>query len=163
MSERLEVISVRHKVAILVVACMLSFLATLVSVPDNVLATNHGGWITSDETWDKNGNPHYIVRDVRVMPSVTLIITEGVNVSFNLGTSLYVDGDLAVLGTESEPVTFTSNAFIPQAGDWGSVHFNASTGGQPPTSQISQAIIEYGPPRHRLLLCSSHGGHEHDK
>jgi parallel beta-helix repeat protein len=123
---------------------MLSFLATLVSVPDNVLATNHGGWITSDETWDKNGNPHYIVRDVRVMPSVTLIITEGVNVSFNLGTSLYVDGDLAVLGTESEPVTFTSNAFIPQAGDWGSVHFNASTGGQPPTSQISQAIIEYG-------------------
>lgn len=43
MSERMELIGVRHKVAIVVVACMLSFLATLVSVPDNVLATNHGG------------------------------------------------------------------------------------------------------------------------
>lgn len=144
MSERMELISVRHKVAIVVVACMLSFLATLVSVPDNVLATNHGGWITMDETWDKTGNPHNILRDVRVNTRVTLTILEGVNVSFSLGTTLYVDGDLIVRGTPTEPVRFSSSSFIPQRGDWGSIHFNASSGGGQPSSTIGDAIIEYG-------------------
>ncbi len=135
---------VRREVAIVAMACIVSFLAALLSVPDNVLATNHGGWITQDEIWHKTGNPHNIMRDVRVMPLVTLTITEGVSVIFSLGTSLYVDGDLVVSGTESEPVTFTSFAFNPQPGDWGSIHFNASLGGQPPPSQINQAIVEYG-------------------
>lgn len=144
MSERLEMISVRHKVAIVVVAFMLSFLATLVSVPDNVLATNHGGWITMDETWDKTGNPHNIVRDLKVNASVTLTILEGVNVSFSLGTTLYVDGDLVVRGTSTEPVRFSSSSFMPQRGDWGSIHFNSSSGGGQPSSTIDDAIIEYG-------------------
>jgi parallel beta-helix repeat protein len=128
----------------MVVACMLSFLATLVFVPDNALATNHGGWITADETWVKTGNPHNILRDVRVMPSVTLTILEGVKVSFNLGTTLYVDGDLVVTGTSTEPVRFSSLSFIPQRGDWGSIHFNSSSGGGQPSSTIDDAIIEYG-------------------
>jgi parallel beta-helix repeat protein len=144
MSERVGLISVRHKVAIVTVACLMSFLATLVSVPDNVLATNHGGWITSDETWTKAGNPHYIVTDVRVMLRVTLTITSGVNVSFYSGTSLYVDGDLVVTGSVSEPVRFTSNARVPSAGDWGSIHFNASAGGGLPPPGIRNAIVEYG-------------------
>ena len=140
----MELIGVRHKVAIVVVACMLSFLATLVSVPDNVLATNHGGWITADETWDKTGNPHNIIRDLKVNASVTLSILEGVNVSFSLGTTLYVDGDLLVYGTPTEPVRFSSSSFIPQRGDWGSIHFNSSSGGGMPSSTIDDAIIEYG-------------------
>jgi parallel beta-helix repeat protein len=144
MSERMDLITIRHKVAIVVVACMLSFLATLVSMPDNVLATNHGGWITMDETWYKTGNPHNILRDVRVMPRVTLTILEGVNVSFNLGTTLYVDGDLLVYGIGSEPVRFSSSSFMPQRGDWGSIHFNSSGGGGQPSSTIDDAIIEYG-------------------
>ena len=144
MTKRLEIISIRHKVAIVSMVCVISLMASLVSVPNNVSATNHGGWITADETWYKAGNPHVIVKDLRVMPSVTLTIMQGVNVSVSLGTTLYVDGDLLVQESGYEPVRFSSSSIMPQPGDWGSIHFNSSGGGGQPSSTIEEAVIEHG-------------------
>jgi hypothetical protein len=116
---------------------------------------HHSGSITSDETWTLAGSPHIVDSLTTVRSDATLTIEPGVEVRFNEnavnprliigeGGSGGTPGRLIALiaqGTAAQNIIFTSNAAIPQPGDWSSISFNATA---KDNSIIEHAIIEYG-------------------
>ena len=115
-----------------------------------VAQTEHSGSITSDETWTQGGNPHIIKALTTVSNNATLTIEAGVEVRFNIdainptliiGTAKDTGAKLIAKGTETNPITFTSDAGAPQPGDWNAIFFWPTAS---PDSVIENAIIEYG-------------------
>jgi uncharacterized repeat protein (TIGR01451 family) len=120
---------------------------------------NHCGHITENQTWSSADNVHTIgvgCESVTVDPYVTLTITEGAIVKFALNRILKVDGTLRVLGSEANPVYFTSylddtiggdtngdsDATLPARGDWDYIRFGPLS--DDANSIINHAIIRYG-------------------
>ena len=133
----------------------LEFLASafglLLATARGALATNVGGTITADTTWNLAGSPYVVTSTVYVEKlnagSVTPILTidPGVTVSFNGGTSLIIGynfaGELhAGAVSPAAAATFTANGSTT-AGFWAGIKFwtNATS-----ASYIKNASIKYG-------------------
>lgn len=106
----------------------------------------HGGTVSEDETWRAEDNPHRVLDGnayVNGASSPTLTIEAGVLVQFEEGTSLVIGngeaGQLVVLGTEEDPVVFTSEKAIPQPGDWAGLVFGDAGDGD-----LSHLHVMYG-------------------
>ena len=80
------------------------------------------GHITSDTTWNPV-DTYRVIDDTYVDPGVTLTIEPGVRVEFADDFSLYVDGSLGAVGTESDPILFTSSRSSPIPGAWNTISF----------------------------------------
>lgn len=96
--------------------------------------------ITADYTM-KKGCTVVIKDNIHVQEGATLTIEDGVKMSFETDTYLWVDyGKLVVKGTDASPVTFTSNNKSPAAGDWQGIGFaeKVSAG-----TSLDHLIIEY--------------------
>jgi len=97
-----------------------------------VIPEGFSGHITRDTTWLTN---ILIKGDVWVDYGVTLTIGAGVKVKFipnfddehsgidTTRAEFIVQGKLALLGSDSMPVVFTSNGLQPQTGDWYGIRF----------------------------------------
>ncbi len=90
---------------------------------------------TADKTWVVDGG---------VIVNSDLVIEAGTTIKFNEGAYLVIGagtyGSLTAIGTLEKPITFTSNANIPSAGDWRGLEFwekNAKT------SSLAFCTIEY--------------------
>jgi len=111
-----------------------------------------GGPIFENTTWTKDGNPYIVIDTIDVLSGVTLTIEPGVQVKFNSGERLLVSGDLIAIGTETEPILFTSNLPNPQPGDWGNIEFLEGSlptqvdpsGNYLSGSILKHCIVEYG-------------------
>jgi parallel beta-helix repeat protein len=68
-----------------------------------------------------------------------LTIEPEVEVKFGGDFSLVVQGRLVADGAEDKMITFTSNRYEPEAGDWGAIEFNGIE-----SSSLIHCIIEYG-------------------
>ncbi len=114
--------------------------------------TNVGGPIISDTTWTVSGSPYFVIANVQVLTGIKLTIQPGVEVKFNAGKLLQVDGTLIARGTSTAPITFTSNLPNPQPGDWGNIEFTDTSvdatfdgGGNYVSGSILQyCTVEYG-------------------
>ena len=113
-------------------------------------STDVGGVISTDTTWNLAGSPYIVVSNVLVQSGVRLTIEPGVQVRFNAGRSLQIDGELIARGTSGSLITFTSNVGT-SPGDWGYILFTDSSvdaaydvGGNYLSGSIIQyAVIEY--------------------
>ncbi len=76
------------------------------------------GVISENTTLIKDCSPYLVTSDVIVSSGISLNIEEGVELKFSSKTNLTVLGDLQVLGTESNPIIFSS---IYSDEDWGSI------------------------------------------
>ena len=85
--------------------------------------TNIGGVISANQTWTIAGSPYTAINNILVSDSVTLTINPGVEVRFDAGKVLQIDGELIAQGTDSNKITFTSNESNPASGDWGGIVF----------------------------------------
>jgi len=99
----------------------------------NAQGTNVSGIISADITWDLAGSPWIVIGDVTVAVGATLTIDPGVDVKFDGFYSIYVDGNLTAIGTQTSRITITSNSATPMPGSWDRIQIN-STG---------QVAIEY--------------------
>jgi hypothetical protein len=102
--------------------------------------------ITTSQTWKASDNPHIVRGEINVegAGSPELTIEPGVIVKFEANGELWIGygaaGALKVNGTTALPVTFTSSASSPAAGNWAAINFGNSASS---TSTISNATIEY--------------------
>jgi len=106
----------------------------------------HSSNITSDETWYAADNPHIVTGGIHVYNNATLKIEAGCLVKFDPGAVLYIGyysgAALNATGTSLNPITFTSNASTPAAGDWlGIVFFNSTVDS---STIMDYCTVEYG-------------------
>jgi len=114
-------------------------------------ATSVSGLISADTNWTLANSPYNVTGNILVSNGITLTIEPGVNVRFNSGKSIQVDGTLSARGTQSAQIIFTSPQPSPAPGDWGYILFSdvssdaiydgngRYTGG----SILENAIVEY--------------------
>lgn len=69
-------------------------------------------------TWTRAMSPVIVTSSLLLESSKTLTIEPGVEVRFEPGTFLRVEGELVALGIETAPIRFTSNAPAPATGAW---------------------------------------------
>jgi len=92
----------------------------------------------------KENSPYRVVGDIIVSFGDSLIIESGVEIKFGWFNSqekhcFKVKGILKAMGTEADPITFTSNQFILSTGDWKSIEFDSAD----TSTKLSHCRIEY--------------------
>ena len=100
-------------------------------------ATNVCGTI-SDGNWTLAGSPYVVTCNSSLASALT--IAPGVSVRFEAGTRLDISTTLHASGKAASPITFTSNAASPAAGDWSGLHFGSGSD----SSILSYVVVEYG-------------------
>lgn len=103
-----------------------------------VYGTYVEGHISQDTTWTLADSPYVVTKDIIVDPGVTLTIMPGVEVKFGGLFSLIVEGILSASGTLDKLITFTTNKYQPQEGDWDTVKFKSDQ-----KSTISYSVLNY--------------------
>jgi len=101
-------------------------------------ATYVEGSITQDTVWTLADSPFIVSKDLAIYPDVTLTIEPAVEVKFGGDFSLKVRGRLVANGTEDKMITFTSNRYGAEAGDWATIEFDGTE-----LSSLTYCIIEY--------------------
>ncbi len=100
-------------------------------------ATFVSGTLAADTTWNASGSPYIVIDDVIVPAGVTLTVDPGVQVRFSTAPaaplSIRVFGRLLSVGRPDLHTLFTSDALLPDRGDWMSVVLDGSVG----------SVIEY--------------------
>jgi hypothetical protein len=142
--------SFRHSQRVSFIAAVATIvLLVLAAIPAG--ATDVSGAILTDTTWNLTGSPYRVVGSVVVYDGVRLTIEPDVEVRFQSGTALQIDGELIARGTEGSLIVFTSDAAMPSAGDWGFIHFTDTSvdalfdggGGYISGSILEHSVIEY--------------------
>lgn len=127
-------------------AVFLSFILTVSALAGllhigsmNVAGTDISGTISTDTTWDLAGSPYIIIGDVTVMNGITLTIDPGVQVKFDGYHSIFVDGTLIAIGTDTNRINITSNKTTPLPGDWDRIQIDFAG-----HAEIMYSNISYG-------------------
>jgi hypothetical protein len=84
----------------------------LICLPSLSFATDVGGIINTDTTWDLAGSPYDIVAPIEIRPNVTLTIEPGVTV--NGGQIIDCWGTFNAVGTASSKITLRYFKIKPQ-------------------------------------------------
>jgi parallel beta-helix repeat protein len=126
---------------------------TVSSTPDPTAVTAVSGTISADTTWA--AGVFHVTGTVTVSSGVTLTIDPGVVVKFNPSQALVVNGALWAVGTDLQPVVFTSFTDDAYGGDsngdgvssgtpgyWNSLQFYDSV--DDAATRLEHAIVRYG-------------------
>jgi len=85
------------------------------------------------------GTTYQAAGAVIVKPGATLTIEPGVVLQFATNMELIIEGGLQVIGTQLNPVIFTSQSDLPSAGDWVGISIESTAS----NILIDNAIIQY--------------------
>ena len=111
---------------------------SLVLLPAQVLATDVGGLIDTDTTWNLAGSPYIVIGNTLVASGARLTIEPGVQVRFNGNYWLKIEGNIQAKGSFNNEILFTSNLTPQQKNDWAGILINNGTG-----FELSWAIVEF--------------------
>ena len=104
-------------------------------------STDIQGEIAKDTSWTEDNSPYIIKNIVTIGASARLIIEEGVEVHFDKGHGLVINGALIAMGSADKPIVFTSNAPMSTKGDWEGIYFTDSS--QDELCVLKHCIVEY--------------------
>ena len=97
------------------------------------------GTIDVDTLWERLDGPFIVTCDIEIPSGVTLGLEPGTVVRFNSETGIEASGTLTALGSEAQPLIFTSNSRRSSRGDWDGIDVFA--GGQ---ADFEHVRLEYG-------------------
>lgn len=117
-----------------------TFLLSLVIACQLCGADTVEGIISEETVWWESSSPYIVKRNLTIARDATLKIEPGVVVKFDKDCKIVVSGTLIACGKNSQPITFTSNAFMPSKGDWFGMYLIRPN---PNRSLISNCIVEY--------------------
>lgn len=136
-------LDIRLRVQLIVIGCAILFiygvlLATPLHAAGNVAPRQQtivpGGTITTDTTWA--AGVYVVTGNLAIAPGVTLTLEPDVEVRFN-DVWLWVRGHLQAEGMAGQPITFTSSAVTPAAGDWFYIQVDGS-------ASLRHCTVAYG-------------------
>ncbi len=108
----------------------LFFLGCIVCLFFDVLKINAQtpiiGFISENTTWTKVNSPYVSLGNVVVKKNVTLSIEPGVEVEFDEGHKIIIEGTLLARGSAEETIRFTSKE-TTEPGAWGGILFENSS------------------------------------
>jgi len=99
-----------------------------------IAQTNVSGEVSG--IWELANSPYIVVGDISIVGDSLLVIEAGVEVKFDGFYQFVAWGILSAVGTESEPILFTSNATTPNPGDWYNIELSEFC-------IIQHCIVEY--------------------
>jgi len=145
---KLSSIVIRLKVMVadsfrLLIGILLFLLLFFLGSQSAFAATLQNAHITADTVWVASSSPYIVTENIEIKPEVTLTIEPGVVVKVDVSRSIVVHGILRAVGTEYEPISFTSTkddsvggdsdnngtATKPVAGDWQGIRFTPASSG----------------------------------
>jgi hypothetical protein len=91
--------------------------------------TSVSGPIVANTFWTVANGPYIVTADVTIANGVTLSLEPGLEIRFDLGTKLNVEGVLDATGSLTDSIFFISNAILPDTGSWEGISVNGSVGG----------------------------------
>ena len=107
--------------------------------------TTVSGPLPGSATWTAAGSPYCVTGNISVGQGLTLTVQPGVEIDFNAGLGLQVDGTLIARGLPTQPITFTASGST-SAGFWKGIQLSAlavptryNAAGQ----YVSGSIIQY--------------------
>ena len=108
-----------------------------------------GNTINQDVTWNKLNCAYFVDGTMKVASSsgATLTIDAGTVIKFTENSELDVAyssgnyGKIVAIGTEEEPIFFTSASPAPSNGDWDGIWFYEGTS---PGTEFNHCVISYG-------------------
>ncbi|TCK18886.1 parallel beta-helix repeat protein [Thiogranum longum] len=109
---------------------------------ENNISRSQGGIVPTDTAWTAGSPPqaYRITSDLVITAGTRLTLQPGVVLEFDDNVGLVINGELQVLGSPEQPVTFTSsNQAAPVKGIWTGIQFGATSG----NSVIDGAVIEW--------------------
>ncbi len=89
--------------------------------------------------WNLAGSPYIIHGNVEIIKGESLTIEPGVIVKFAKGKELESFGSLKAIGTENNPIVFTSDQTTPAPGDWYGIDFFSGSS----DSELNNCVVEY--------------------
>lgn len=137
-------------------ACIRVVLFTLIAMTlgvfsPSVYAIEVKGDISSDTEWALSLSPYTVTGDITIAEGVTLTVAPGVVVQFanassaSEGYSIIVEGALTAIGSEGQPIVFTSK---DTSRYWEFIEFTGTSAPWDDTSHtgsiLDHCIVEYG-------------------
>ncbi len=130
------IVLVAAMVAPLPVARMVT-IEPVYAAPSACVPGPHFGTISADEQWCQVDSPHVMSNNVTVAAGVTLTIEPGVTVQAGTtAVALIVEGHLQAVGTEAQPIIFTSQT-DSAPGQWPGITIDGGTG------TLEHVIVRY--------------------
>ena len=109
-----------------------------------------GGFVGEDGTWPNLGMPYRMVGNITIAgtadTAAEITIAPGTQWRFNANLGLFIGnstlrGRLIAVGTEAQPIVFTTSNPNPAPGQWRSIFFNVATESG---TILQDCVIEYG-------------------
>jgi parallel beta-helix repeat protein len=101
--------------------------------------TEFSGTITANATWTKANSPYIITDNVLVSQNVSLTIQPGVEVRFNDGKFMRVEGEIKAVGTQTDSIVFTSSKAV--RGSWENIWLKGTISNYSNTYSYSSGSI----------------------
>lgn len=83
-----------------------------------------GGSLLADATYSPGNNPYIVTQDLIVTKGITLTILPGVEMLFEIGTSIISDGTLVAKGLPDQKIRFLPKNQLSFPGQWNGIVFN---------------------------------------
>ena len=123
------------------IICGLSF-SNLIQLNTVHGLTQVSGIMNSDTTWTIENSPYLVTNDIFISENVTLTLEPGVEVTVahNFSILLGFGANLQALGTEQNPISFTTNG-LKYKGAWKGILIHAGTNNT--HIFLNNTLIEY--------------------
>lgn len=129
---------------------LLAGLAICLTIAGAAQAVTAGGDIVDDTRWTLADSPVHVISPIRVLNDSTLTIDAGVSVRFETGSYLRVGqlnvygdnrdkGSIVALGTEAQPITFTSTSGVRT---WAGIEVDSRRGPETDPVHFRHVIVE---------------------